>query len=63
MTTLENMEDRKWDGFVQILKTPPAPGEPTVKYRPEGDQIVWSEENQIWEFTGIRLQYEIKPRT
>lgn len=57
------MEDRKWDGFVQILRTPPAQGEPTMKYRPEGDQIVWSAENKIWEFTGVRLQDEIKPRS
>lgn len=54
------MEDIKWDGFEQILKTPPAPGEPPIKLRDadgvNGSVFIWSESEGRWTFTGVRLQ-------
>lgn len=52
--------DRQWDGFAQILRTPPKPGEPIIKFRDydgvNGTEVAWSEETQRWQFTGMELQ-------
>ncbi|MFA5895211.1 MAG: hypothetical protein WC851_05545 [Candidatus Shapirobacteria bacterium] len=57
---IKRMEDLKWDGFDQILRTPPAPGEPLIKLRDadgvNGTVVIWSEANGRWNFTDVRLQ-------
>lgn len=58
--------DRQWAGFEQILRTPPAPGESSIKLRdkngPRGQIIIWSPEKEKWEFTGLQLR-KITPST
>ena len=57
---ITNSMDRQWDGYEQILKTPPKPGEPTIKFRDydgvNGTEVVWSENSGRWKFTGLNLQ-------
>lgn len=53
-------KERQLDGFEQVLKTPPKPNEPTIKFRDyngvNGTEVVWSQTSKRWEFTGLCLQ-------